>query len=253
MFSFFLFTKNFAGNASHRWLSLGILIFLVSQLIGCANVANGINKVDSLSTNGDGSKLVVMPLNVELSILTAAGLLEPQAEWTENAITHIQTNVSKQLSEGNIQVEFFELPDTSVESKLVQLQKLHEVVGSRVLVHQLGPQKLPSKRGKEPDWTLGTDAALIHELTDANYALFLFVRDSYASAGRAGMMVFVALATMGNVALTGGQQVGFASLVDLNTGDIVWFNQLFSGTGDLRTEEAAAKSVSALLKGFPTN
>ena len=53
------------------------------------------------------------------------------------------------------------------------------------------------------------------------------------------------------VPLAGGQQAGFASLVDLDTGNIVWFNRLQRGTGDLRTLDAARGSVSALMTEFP--
>jgi hypothetical protein len=48
-------------------------------------------------------------------------------------------------------------------------------------------------------------------------------------------------------AVPGGSQVGFASVVDLKTGDIVWFNRLVRGAGDLRTPEAAAETVKALV------
>jgi hypothetical protein len=41
--------------------------------------------------------------------------------------------------------------------------------------------------------------------------------------------------------------VGFASLVDLKTGDIVWFNRLVRAQGDLRTPAAAAETVKALV------
>ena len=51
--------------------------------------------------------------------------------------------------------------------------------------------------------------------------------------------------------MQGGEQHGFASLVDLRSGDIVWFNRLLSVVGDLRTEEPAAKTVSQLLEGLP--
>ncbi len=51
--------------------------------------------------------------------------------------------------------------------------------------------------------------------------------------------------------MPGGQQVGFASLVDLETGDIVWFNRLVSGVGDLRTAEPARAAVDDLLADFP--
>jgi len=45
--------------------------------------------------------------------------------------------------------------------------------------------------------------------------------------------------------------MGFASLVDLKTGNIVWFNRLFSTRGDLRTKEPAQQTIDALIKGMP--
>ena len=48
-----------------------------------------------------------------------------------------------------------------------------------------------------------------------------------------------------------GQQVGFASLVDLNDGRVVWFNLLNSATGDVRNAEGAKAAVAMLLDGVP--
>jgi hypothetical protein len=61
----------------------------------------------------------------------------------------------------------------------------------------------------------------------------------------------VAAAILG-VGLQGGSQVGFASLVDLRSGDVVWFNQIYRPTGDMRTAEPAAETVKILHAGFPT-
>jgi len=74
------------------------------------------------------------------------------------------------------------------------------------------------------------------------------VRDSYVSAGRAAV---IGAAAIFGVGIPGGRQVGFASLVDLRTGNIVWFNRLISGTGDLRTEAPAQSTVDNLIKGLP--
>jgi hypothetical protein len=60
----------------------------------------------------------------------------------------------------------------------------------------------------------------------------------------------VAMALLG-VGLAGGTQIGYASLVDLKTGQVVWFNNLLRGTGDLREEKSALETVEVLLKGFP--
>jgi hypothetical protein len=45
----------------------------------------------------------------------------------------------------------------------------------------------------------------------------------------------------------GGMQFAFASLVDLKTGQVVWFNTLAATTGDIRTPEGAQKMVDSLL------
>ena len=52
----------------------------------------------------------------------------------------------------------------------------------------------------------------------------------------------------------GGGQFGYASLVDLRTGEVVWFNVSQASSqiagikfGDIRTEEGAAQMVDRLL------
>jgi hypothetical protein len=74
------------------------------------------------------------------------------------------------------------------------------------------------------------------------------VRDSYASAERQAAMVVLAFVGVG---LGGGMQVGYASLVDLNTGQVLWFNRLLRARGDLREADKAAETVNALLEEFP--
>ena len=51
--------------------------------------------------------------------------------------------------------------------------------------------------------------------------------------------------------IPGGQQIGYASLVDLRDGRIVWFNNIDRMWGDLREAQPAAETVESLLKGFP--
>ena len=64
------------------------------------------------------------------------------------------------------------------------------------------------------------------------------------------LLLLCTLALLG-VGITGGFQVGYATLVDLETGQVLWFNQVISGMGDLRDEKSAAASVDSLLAGFP--
>ncbi|TDI64474.1 MAG: hypothetical protein E2O90_09770 [Alphaproteobacteria bacterium] len=107
--------------------------------------------------------------------------------------------------------------------------------------------RLPTKKDKFA-WTMGPGTAYLKQKYGADYALFVFVRDSYSSSGRVAAIIFAALL---GVQIQGGVQLGFSSLVDLNTGEVVWFNRLFRGTGDLRTPAGANETVGVLLSNFP--
>jgi hypothetical protein len=45
--------------------------------------------------------------------------------------------------------------------------------------------------------------------------------------------------------------MGFASLVDLRTGRIVWFNQMSNQSGSLKEAKGAGDTVKNLLDGMP--
>jgi hypothetical protein len=196
-------------------------------------------------------RIVVMPLDVELSQVTAGGLEEPQAEWTAAARRHMMVALEQEARARQVSLEAYDptrgTPEDQETSR--DLVKLHRAVGGAILVHRYAPEPrpLPSKEGRF-DWGLGPEVAAIARSHDADYALFLFVRDRYATGGRVAAMVVGALLGVG---VPGGSQIGFGSLADLRTGDIVWFRFLLRLTGDLRTAEAAAGTVKALLSEMP--
>jgi hypothetical protein len=219
---------------------LGIVL-----LAGCAPPAK--RQVPELRRDADKpTRIVLMPLDVEVSQLTAGGVEQPHAEWTENALKNMRAALEEEAKKRNVILVDYQPERGSVEEQTTSLDllKLHRAVGGSVLVHQYLPgQSLPSKEGKL-DWSLGPAVDAIARSHEADYAMFLFVRDSYATAGRAAVIVVAALLGAG---VSGGSQVGFASVVDLKNGDIAWFNRVIRGTGDLRTPEAAAETVKALV------
>ncbi len=195
-------------------------------------------------------RILLMPLNVQLSEISAGGAMEPKADWTSAAHQHIVSALRAENAKRSVHmVEFAEdRAPPARRDDLVQLNKLHGVVGQSIMMHQYADQlALPTKQGKF-DWSLGPSTRALKEVYDADYALFVFVRDSYASAGRAAM-IFVG-AILG-VHVPGGAQIGFASLVDLESGNVVWFNRLARAAGDLRTEQAANETVQLLIADLP--
>lgn len=216
---------------------------------GCANTTALKSATKIAIDTSTPKKVVVMPMDVELSLLTASGLTEPKAEWTESAIAFMNAGLKQRLGKSDDKVIFYKSTATDAQNSLLQLEKLHQATGYSILTHDL-MMPLPSKKIDTDPRTLGPAAIELRKETGADYGLFIFVRDTYTSGGRAALMFFAAAAGVG---IQGGTQVGFASLVDLKTGNIVWFNRLISGSGDLRNEADADKTITNLLAGFPLN
>jgi hypothetical protein len=231
--------------ARGAWLRL-LLVASALALSACAPMAVQRQAQQLERQPGSEPTVVVMPLDVELSELTAGGVEEPHAEWTEAALKYMHAALEEQARQYRVRlVDFQAQRGTSQDqATCLELVKLHRAVGNSVLLHHYQPMfQLPSK-GATFDWSLGRESAAIARTQGADYALFIYVRDSYASSGRVAVMM---VAAMLGAAAPGGRQIGFASLVDLKSGDIVWFNRLARAEGDLRSPKAAAETVKALV------
>jgi len=191
------------------------------------------------------SRLLVLPADMELFSISAGGVVEPREDWTEAAQQNFSIGLAAQRERLGAKVT--EL-DAAQAEEFADVTALHRAVAEAIRLHHRGGwMELPTK-GRALDWSLGDAVRPLKEKTGADYALFTWVRDSYASGER--KMAMLALAALGALSL-GGEQVGYASLVDLNTGRIVWFNALSRMSGDLREPKPAVETVEALLKGFP--
>lgn len=196
------------------------------------------------TTLAKGAKLVIMPTDIELFLISAGGVLEPKADWTDAASKHFRVALrEKKETLGLVTVDLSEKDADA----LAEVNTLHAAIAQSIALHHFGPLALPTKEGKL-DWSLGESVSAIKRATGADYALFSWVRDSYASDERVAMMVVMALLGVG---IVGGSQIGYASLVDLNTGQVLWFNRLLRASGDLRQASKAAETLNTLLEDFP--
>ena len=196
-----------------------------------------------------GAKVVIMPTDIELFSVSAGGVLEPKADWTEAASRHFKAALIEKKSK-------LGLPTVELTSEQAdqadEVNALHGAVARAIAMHHFGTLALPTKEGKL-DWSIGEPVQLIKQMTGADYALFSWVRDSYASEERKAAMVAIAILTLGRAVATGGVQLGYASLVDLNTGRVMWFNRLARQAGDLREADKAVETLDFLLDQFPVS
>jgi HAMP domain-containing protein len=226
----------------------GMFAAALLAAIAVPAAAQSKNLAPGFSALPKGARVVIMPTDIELFSISGGGVLEPKADWTEAASKYFKAAlIEKKQKLGLSSVEL----TTQQADEADEVNALHGAVARAISLHHFGTLALPSKEGKL-DWSMGEPVQQIKKMTGADYALFSWVRDSYTSDERKAAMVAMAVLSLGRVVPTrGGTQTGYASLVDLNTGRVLWFNRLARGSGDLREADKAAETVEALLTEFP--
>jgi hypothetical protein len=236
-------------QARHAGRSMKSLLVMAAVLCLAACTTTNVKTAapGAISAPVDNSKVLMIEPDVQLSMLTAAGLQEPRQDWSRQGHDNLSASLKQALSSRTHRFEVLD-PDAARGGRSGQLLRLHDAVGQSIIAFNYGAIKLPSKRGTF-DWTLGEGAQVIGKEHDADYALFVTGRGSYSSAGRKAVMIGAAML---GLAVPLGSQTVFASLVDLHTGQVVWFNVATAGPqADMRSAEGSAALTTSLLKGAP--
>jgi hypothetical protein len=240
-----------------RHLGIALALALSVTVAGCVQTRQF---ADLQFTVPQGDyKLLVMRPDVTVNSVTTGGMPEPRADWTEQARTNIIAALRAQQAArgGNLRIieHRNELPNVSPDA-IADLERLHNAVGNSIAMHKYLGAELPTKPRRGLDYTLGSDAVELGRKTGLDYALFMHAEDNIVSTGRVALQVLgVAGCFVGFCApnIGGGGQFAYASLVDLKTGDVVWFNVVQTGSqvagikfGDIRTPQGAAQLVDRL-------
>lgn len=197
------------------------------------------------------ARIVLMRPSIKVGEQSTGGLFEPNADWTAQSrdnLNHAIAAMQGQL--GNSVVDIVE-PVGADAAALAEYQALFATIADSVIVYQFFPgNRLPTKKRKgQFSWTMGPGVASLPGLAGADYALFVTTEDQFGSTGRKVAQVFAALAF--GVSVPTGVHKGFAGLVEVKTGDLVWLNADLQMGGDVRTGDGAQKRVTQLFEGFP--
>lgn len=224
-----------------------LLVFASLFIFACAAAWGQSNLAEGFKAIPPEAKILLMPIDLELFSVSGGGVLEPRADWTDAASKHMKSALL--AKKRSLRASSLELDERDADD-FAEVNSLHAAIARSIAFHHFGPNifRLPTKEGKL-DWSMGEAVKPLKAKTGADYALFTWMRDSYVSGERVAAVVILAL--FGVAMAPGGMQVGYASLVDLNTGQILWFNRLSRGSGDLREAEKAAETLDALLANFP--
>lgn len=201
-----------------------------------------------------GKKILVFPPSVSVGSQSTGGMFEPNGDWTEKASKNLHVSLERLQSRlGN---DLVIAPEAYGEDaqRLQEHMALFAAVSRAVIEYQFFVgNRLPTKKRDNKndvfDWSLGTGVASLPGAREADYALFLYNRDAYGSTGR---KILQALALLGpRIAVKSGEHAGYAGLVDLKTGDLLWLNADGAMGGDVREEEGSEKRIRQLLEDFP--
>ncbi len=197
-----------------------------------------------------GEKILLLRPSVWVGSQSAGGTATPNADWTAQARDFMTSEL--ELRKPGFTTQIVVEPDlVGADAALVSGYKvLFAAVSSSVVNYQFfAGNRLPTRKNKAFDWTLGSGTKRLADLTGAKYGLFIYTRDEYGSTGRKLLQFFAA--GLAGISVKSGNHFGHAGLVDLTTGELVWLNADFQMGGDVRTADGMNKRVGQLLEDFP--
>jgi hypothetical protein len=241
-----------------RHLGIALALAVSVPVAGCVQTRQFAD-LQFTPPQGDYRLLVMRP-DVTVNSVTTGGMPEPRADWTEQARANIIAALRAQQAARGGKVQILarrnELRGVS-EDAVADLERLHGAVGNSIALHKYLGAYLPTKPRRGLDYTLGSEAVELGRKTGFDYALFMHAEDSIVSGGRVALQVLgIAGCFVGFCApnIGGGGQFAYASLVDLKTGEVVWFNVVQTGSqiaglkmGDIRSPAGAAQLVERLV------
>ena len=222
-----------------------LVIFLFFFIFSCSSF-NTEPKYTISVFDKNSPKILLMPIDIEICELTLAGMCEPNAVWTKNSEENIIISFKEVLNKRNAVLKKYNINEKN--DNIIQLIKLHTQIGQEIINNEYGPFELPTK--KEFNWTIGKKVKLLKNKYKSDYAIFIYFRDQYSSTERFIYNIVTAVLFPGIIPI-GGSQLAFGSLVNLDNGEITWFNGYYRSFGDVRDLENARDTVNKLFEEFP--
>ncbi len=197
-----------------------------------------------------GRKVVVMKSDIELYVIRSGALPELNAGWTTSARKGVAAFLDRRLSAKKITVVSAEQVDAERKGGplVEQLVRLQSVVADSILAsHFERSDRLPTKE-RRFEWSLGSEAQALAERYEADYALFVAFHENYPTEDSVGpdsgrlSRRFAAMSLY---------RKGYAMLVDLESGRVVWFAERDRWSPGLRTPGELRTTLDDLLENFP--
>ena len=224
---------------------------LAASLIGCATQKTPLISKGFVESRESVTVLVMDP-DVQMKFMTTSGS-ELRVDWSEAAEQNLLTSLQSALAASHDDALLYRTNEEMADEGR-QVALLNEAVTLAMRVHiGLGDVAnqivlpLPHKEEEPFDYSLGSTVSEMTAAYEADYALFLSANSQFESSG-----VFfrnVLLASVGIGIPSTAYQGTFITLVDLETGQIVWANG--DPVGDPRNAKQADAIIQRLFRQSP--
>lgn len=197
------------------------------------------------------AKVVLLPMDVKVSEITAGGVVEEEPDWTKKAIANIEQGLRK-YDETNPQLQIVaspQLTSAELETTKEHLALYNIVAGNAYWTTTFGGSGWRHKRERF-DYTLGTGLAFLKARTGADAGLVVIGRHQIATGGRVAASVLAAL--FGGVIVPTSSNFLTMGVVDFASGDILWLSYTPGARGkEMRDADETAREVRKMMEDFP--
>ena len=153
-----------------------LIFFLLFFIYSCSSFTTE-PKYTITTFEKNNTKILLMPIDIEICELTIAGICEPNASWTKESKKNIILGFEEILKNKNASLNKYNKKD--LNNEIVQLIKLHTQMGQEIINNEYGSMELPTKENF--DWSIGNKVKLLKKKHKSDYAIFIFFRDQYSS------------------------------------------------------------------------
>jgi len=235
----------------------GIVLAAV-MLVGCAGPSKNASLHKSVAEKADQPmprKILLLPPDIRVHEVSAGGVVEKVDAWTETANGHAAKSVRQIGIDGRL-FEVQERADLAAADKeaLDQHLALYELVAISADFSRSGPFAPWRERAQNFDYSLGPGLRDLAERGDIDAALIIIGSDYISSAGRKAQMALgVLAAALTGVAVIpqGGISYVSVGVIDLRSGDLLWFSTNRGPQNDLRQEEQVQSILKRLFQEYP--
>ncbi|MGQ0579035.1 MAG: hypothetical protein ACT4PQ_09035 [Betaproteobacteria bacterium] len=200
-------------------------------------------------------RMLLLPADIRMHEISAGGVVEKVDDWTISASNQAMKSVreiagSKSLFEVKESPAFAEAEKQLLDQHLA----LYELVAGSADFSKSGPFAPWRERAKNFDYTLGPGLAELAKRSDLDAAVIVIGSDYISSGGRKATIVLgILAAALTGMAVVPAGGIAYVSVgvVDMRTGNLLWFATSRGQSSDLREEQQLRAALEKLFADYP--